>query len=63
MTQKEDHLAMAVEVPYIADAAHWKEVPVKVLFDIVGKPLLVDVDTTNLITVEREELLRWLRQR
>ena len=49
-------------VPYVSDSANWRVVELEVLFGVDGKPTLVDVNAENLIEVEREELLAWLRR-
>lgn len=47
--------------PYVCDEDQWKHVSMEILFDITGRPLIVSLDTENLIEVERKHLENWLR--
>ena len=52
-----------LQVPFVCDEENWKTVRLEVHFDVVGEPLLVSADTSNLNSVEKERLLRWLATR
>lgn len=52
-----------MQVPYICNASQWKRVEMQVLFDPIGEPLVFSIDTSELISPEKERLGRWMDKR
>lgn len=47
-------------VPMVVDQDSWKTVTLRIVFNIVGEPIVVDMDTGNLIAAEAEKLTELL---
>jgi hypothetical protein len=55
MPEREEEPTMVV-VPIFTETDHWKTVELQIKFGIAGEPLVIDVDMSNLIEIEKKHL-------